>query len=86
MNSRVEAGVIANVDEHMYVRMDERKNGRKTRSLYHAMPEAGATKTFDQSWSCLAEQEKVKFCRKIKYPCIVTGDSLSLFWSFSIIC
>ena len=40
LNSRVDARVVANVDG----RTDEQTNGRKSGSLYRAMPEAGATK------------------------------------------
>ena len=36
LDSRVDARVVANVDRQT--------NGQKTGSLYHAMPEAGATK------------------------------------------
>ena len=41
LNSRVDARMVANFEGWMYGHMD----GWKTRSLYHAMPEAGATKT-----------------------------------------
>ena len=40
LDSRVIARVVANVGRRRYGSI----NGRKTRSLYRAMPEAGATK------------------------------------------
>ena len=48
LNSRVDAGVVANVDGRTYRRTYGWTNGRKTRSLYRAMPEAGATKKQNQ--------------------------------------
>ena len=45
LNSRVDARVVANVDGWMYGRTYGWMNRLKTGTLYHAMPEAGATKT-----------------------------------------
>ena len=47
LNSRIDdARVVENVDGWTY----RWTNGRKTRSLYHAMPEASATKTLPKAF------------------------------------
>ena len=48
LNSRVDARVVAKVDG----RTDVRTDIRKTRSLYRAMPEAGATKNKMSIFKC----------------------------------